>query len=109
MLSPIRRTRNLLKLQAVSAHIRSLNSQDPKFAENFKKDPVGIMEQFGISRAQAVEIIACDLGVDIAKMDCVCTGCCCTGCSYSGKNVYDLPSLPAIGNIAAWKALVKTR
>jgi len=105
MASSIRLKKDVIKMYAMTAHLRSLIKQDKLFKKNFQKDPVGMLEEFGLSRKQAVNIIANDIGVKVASDWCICTGCCCTGCCISSKSVISTRVLPAISDAAGWKKL----
>ncbi|RPD44129.1 hypothetical protein DNI29_22285 [Hymenobacter sediminis] len=105
---------NKLQTQAITAHVRNLLANDPDFQESFKKNPIGMLTQFGLSAKLAAGIMAESkakvVGVGRGEAAAKITDCCCSSSVTvsCGADFWD--SLPAINEIEKWQVLsVKNR
>ena len=103
---------NQLNVRATMFAIRKQLESDAGLRKLVKKDPIGVLERFGISRAVAVAIVADDAGVPVIAGGGVAmeiTKCCCSACSVSKFRISDIESLPAPGDITGWSKLAKSK
>lgn len=99
---------NKLQTQAITAHVRNLLTNDPDFQESFKKNPIGMLTQFGLSSKLAAGILAESkakaVGGGIAASAKI-TDCCCSSSVTGSCGIEFWDSLPAINEIEKWQVL----
>lgn len=99
---------NPLNMQAVAYYIQARTKEDPKFLAELRADPVKVLVQHGVNRKLAINMIANDVGSEMAI--CACTGCCCSACCISGGLIdKDSLVLPAANDTAGWVNLLNNR
>jgi hypothetical protein len=103
---------NPLNVKAVMFAIQQKIRSDPDFVAKLKRDPIGVLQQFGIPRTVAVAIVADDVGIVIRPTEDMraMTDCCCSACSVSHARFFEeIAVLPAANDLKAWKGLMNKR
>ena len=100
---------NKLQTSVICAHVRHMIETDETFKKTFEKDPVGVLNQYGLSRTLAVGIMA-ESKVNIGNVASTITDCCCSSSITNGYTANFWNKLPDIDDQRAWRKLtVKPR
>ncbi len=95
---------NKLQTSVICAHVRHMLKTDDTFEKTFKADPIGVLNQYGLSRTLAVGIMA-ESKANIGNVASSITDCCCTGSVTINCGSAFWAKLPQVDDIRGWQKL----